>query len=156
MAKADALSRCMNLKKRIESDNKNVTLLKPEFFHVHALYQDHLLIEEQEKKLLSQIRLSKDHKDAVVRTVKELKQSGIKMIRSDKWTLEQGLVLYRGKVYILKNIKLQTEIIKLHHDSSVAGYSGQWKTLELILHNYWWLGITQKVNNYVSGCHKCQ
>ena len=32
MAKADALSRCMDLKKGIESDNKDITLLKPEFF----------------------------------------------------------------------------------------------------------------------------
>ena len=48
------------------------------------------------------------------------------------------------------------EIIKLHHNSPVAGHPGQWKTLELILHNYWWPGITQKVNDYVSGCDKCQ
>ena len=32
MAKTNALLRCMDLKKGIESDNKDVTLLKPEFF----------------------------------------------------------------------------------------------------------------------------
>ena len=48
------------------------------------------------------------------------------------------------------------EIIKLHHDSPVAGHPGQWRTLELISRNYWWPGITQKVNDYVSGCDKCQ
>ena len=105
---------------------------------------------------LSKIRSSKDHEDAVVKAVKEFKQSGTKTIRSDKWALEQGLVLYRGKVYISKDAKLRMEIIKLHHDSPVAGHSGQWKTLELISCNYWWLGITQKVNDYVSGCDKCQ
>ena len=31
------------------------------------------------------------------------------------------------------------------------GHPGQWKTLELISRNYWWPGITQKVNDYVSG-----
>ena len=55
-----------------------------------------------------------------------------------------------------KDTKLQTEIIKLHHDSPIAGHPGQWKTLELILCNYWWPGITQKVNDYVSGCDRCQ
>ena len=94
MAKANALSRCMDLKKGIESDNKDVTLLKPEFFRVHALHQGHLLIEGEEEKLLSKIRSSKDHEDAVVKAVEELKRSGTKMIRSDKWALEQGLVLY--------------------------------------------------------------
>ena len=133
MAKANALSRCTDLKKGIESDNKDATLLKPEFFQVHTLRQGHLLIEGEEEKLLSRIRSSKDHEDAVVKAVEELKQSGTKMIRSDEWTLEQGLVLYRGKVYVSKDTKLQMEIIKLHHDSPVAGHPRQWKTLELIL-----------------------
>ena len=48
------------------------------------------------------------------------------------------------------------EIIKLHHDSLVAGHPSQWKIPELISCNYWWPGITQKVNDYVSGCDKCQ
>ena len=106
--------------------------------------------------MLSRIRSSKDHEDAVVKAVEELKRSGTKTIRSDEWALEQGLVLYRGKVYVPKDTKCQTEIMKLHHDSRVAEHPGQWKTLELISHNYWWPGITQNVNDYVSGCDKCQ
>ena len=73
MAKADALLRHMDLKKGIESDNKDIMLLKPEFFRVRALCQGHLLIEGQEEKLLSKIRSSKDHEDAVVKAVEELK-----------------------------------------------------------------------------------
>ena len=73
MAKADALSRCADLKKGIESDNKDVTLLKPEFFCVCALCQGHLLIEGEEERLLSKIRSSRDHKDVVVKAVEELK-----------------------------------------------------------------------------------
>ena len=73
MAKADALLRCMNLKKGIESNNKDIMLLKLEFFCVCTLYQGHLLIEGQEEKLLSRIRSSKDHEDAVVKAVEELK-----------------------------------------------------------------------------------
>ena len=136
MAKANTLLRHTDLKKRIESNNKDVTLLKPEFFCVHALCQGHLLIEGEEEKLLSKIRLSRNHEDAVVKAVEELKRSGTKTIRSDEWALEQGLVLYREKVYVPKDTKLQMEIIKLHHDSLVAGHSSQWKTLELISCNY--------------------
>ena len=94
MAKADALLRHADLKKRIESDNKDVTLLKPEFFQVCTLCQGHLLIEGEEEKLLSRIRSSKDHEDAVVKAVEVPKRSGTKTIRSDEWALEQGLVLY--------------------------------------------------------------
>ena len=73
MVKANALSRHADLKKGIESDNKDVTLLKPAFFRVRTLCQGHLLIEGQEEKLLSKIRLSKDYEDAVVKAVEELK-----------------------------------------------------------------------------------
>ena len=59
-------------------------------------------------------------------------------------------------MYVPKNTKLRTEIIKLHHNSPVAGHPSQWKILKLILHNYWWPRITQKVNYYVSGCDKYQ
>ena len=42
----------------------------------------------------------------MVKAVEELKQSGTKTIRSDKWALEQGLVLYKEKVYVPKDTKL--------------------------------------------------
>jgi len=77
-------------------------------------------------------------------------------LRSEEWSKEQGLVLFRGKVYVPKNIKLRLEIIKLHHDTPVAGHLGQWKTLELVTCNYWWPGITMQVKNYVSECDRCQ
>ena len=73
MAKADALSRHTDLKKGIESNNKDIMLHKPEFFCVCTLCQGHLLIEGQEEKLLSKIRSSKDYEDAVVKAVEELK-----------------------------------------------------------------------------------
>jgi len=88
--------------------------------------------------------------------VEELKKLSIKQLQSEEWSEEQRLVLFRGKVYIPKNIKLRLEIIKLHHNTPVAGHPGQWKTLELITRNYWWPGITMQVKNYVSGCDCCQ
>jgi len=156
MGKADALSRRADHKKGVEHDNKNVTLLKPEFFKVHALRQGHLLIEGHEESILSKIRKSKDLDESVVKAVEELKKSSTKQLRSEEWSEEQGLVLFRGKVYVPKDIKLRLEIIKLHHDTPIAGHPDQWKTLELVTRNYWWPGITMQVKNYVSGCDRCQ
>ena len=96
--KADALSRRADHKKGTEHDNENVTLLKLEFFKVRALRQGHLLIEGEEEKLLSKIRKSKDLDEAVVKAVEELKRSSTKHLRSEEWSEEQGLVLFRGKV----------------------------------------------------------
>ena len=61
IAKANALSRHTDLKKGIDSDNKDITLLKSEFFCVCALHQDHLIIEGKEEKILGKIRSLKDH-----------------------------------------------------------------------------------------------
>jgi len=156
MGKADTLSRCTNHKEGIEHDNKNIVLLKSEFFKVRVLRQGHLLIEGHEESILTKIRKSKDLDESVVKAVEELKKLSTKQLWSEEWSEEQGLVLFRGKVYVPKDIKLRLEIIKLHHDTSVAGHPGQWKTLELVTRNYWWPGITMQVKNYVSGCDRCQ
>jgi len=125
IGKADVLSRHTDHKEGIEHDNENVVLLKPEFFKVRALCQGHLLIEGHEESILTKIRKSKDLDESVVKAVEELKKSSTKQLRSEEWSEEQGLVLFRGKVYIPKNIKLRLEIIKLHHNTPVAGHPGQ-------------------------------
>jgi len=132
MGKAVALSRRTDHKEGIEHDNEDVVLLKPEYFKVHALHQGHLLIEGHEESTLAKIRKSKDLDESVVKAVEELKKSSTRQLQSEEWSEEQGLMLFRGKVYVPKDIKLRLEIIKLHHDTPVAGHPGQWKTLELI------------------------
>jgi len=59
-------------------------------------------------------------------------------------------------VYILKDVELRAEVIQLHHDVLAVGYKGQWKTVELVTRNYWWLGITRDMERYVEECDLCQ
>jgi len=61
-------------------------------------------------------------------------------------------VLKEGKVYVPKEEKLRGEIIRLHHDMPAVGHGGRWKTVELVMRNYWWLGVTRDVGKYVEGC----
>src|SRR5258708_38925925 len=56
--------------------------------------------------------------------------------------------MYRGCVYVPKDPQL-------HHGSVMTGHPGQWKTLELVSHNYWWPGISCYVASYVAGCDVC-
>ena len=65
-------------------------------------------------------------------------------------------MLKEGKVYILKKEELRTEIIQLHHDVPAVGHGERWKTVELVMRNYWWLGVTRDVGRYVEGCDLCQ
>ena len=74
MGKADALSRRMDHKERIEHDNKDVILLKLEYFKVCMLYQGHLLIEGHKESKLAKIKKSKDLDKSAVKAVEELKK----------------------------------------------------------------------------------
>jgi len=61
-------------------------------------------------------------------------------------------VLKEGKVYVPKDEELKVEIIRLHHDVPAAGHGGRWKTVELVMRNYWWPGVTRDVGKYIEGC----
>jgi len=54
-----------------------------------------------------------------------MKQAGIKILRNKKWCQEDSLMLKEGKVYVPKDEKLRTEVIRLHHDMLVKGHGGQ-------------------------------
>jgi len=43
----------------------------------------------------------------------------------------------KGKVYVPKDNRLRAEIIRLHYSMLVGGHEGQWKTVELVICNFW-------------------
>ena len=65
-------------------------------------------------------------------------------------------MLKEGKVYVPKDKELRAEVIQLHHDVLAVGHGGRWKTVELVMRNYWWPGMTRDVGRYVEGCDLCQ
>ena len=60
------------------------------------------------------------------------------------------------RVYVPKDKKLRVEIIWLYYDTPIVGHGKQWKTVELVTRNYWWLGVTKEVKQYIEGCDQCQ
>ena len=59
------------------------------------------------------------------------------------------------RIYIPEG-ELREEIIRLHHNTTVGGHRGRWKTAELVTRNYWWPEVTKKVGRYVDECDTCQ
>src|SRR5260221_6744289 len=57
--------------------------------------------------------------------------------------------------YVPRDPQLHHDIVYAHHNSVVTGHPGQWKMLELVSHNYWWLGISHYVASYIAGCDAC-
>ena len=152
MGKADGLSRRPDWRKGVEKDNEDRTLVKAEWLRKAGI--EEVLIEGVD--LLKKVKESKTKDNKVVKAVEEMKRAGVKMLRDKEWREEDGLMLKEGKVYVPKDGKLRTEIIRLHHDTLVGEHRGQWKTVELVTRNFWWPGVTKEVKRYVEGCDLCQ
>lgn len=98
--------------------------------------------------------------DEVTKNYQNLLKSGPREFSKSlqEWNYENGLLLYRGKVYIPRSTDehLRGRIVQIHHDLPSAGHPGRWKTYELVSRNYWWPSMSIFVKNYVTGCDICQ
>jgi len=148
MGKADGLSRRPDWQNRVERDNENQKLVKPEWIR-----KAETIIEEENLK--ERIRKAQEGDEKVVKAVEELKKAGIKILKDEEWEVEDGIVIKEGRIYVPKG-DLRREIIQLYHDTLVGGHRGRWKMMELIGRNYWWPGITKEMGRYVDGCDTCQ
>jgi hypothetical protein len=156
MLRTDPLSRRPDHEEGVIADNRDQTLLKPEFFALKAITPQHqATINDTE--LLDKIKKALE-KDKITINYRSLLKSGPREFGKPlaEWNFENGLLLHRGKVYVPKLHELRMELIKLHHDTLLAGHPGRWKTLELISRNYWWPGMSIDVKKYVLGCDTCQ
>ena len=106
--------------------------------------------------MLEKIKKAKSKDEDIVRIVEEMKNAKIKELHRNKWKMEGELILKEGKVYIPKDEELRAAVIQLHHDVLAAGYGGRWKTIELVMRNYWWPGVTRDVGKYVEKYDLCQ
>ena len=74
-----------------------------------------------------------------------MKKTEVKEIREKEWQIEGELVLKKEKVYMLKDKELRVKIIQLYYNVLVAEYRGKWKTMKLVIRNYWWPEVTKDV-----------
>ena len=158
MLTADPLSRRPDHEEGVNSDNADQILLKPQYFAISAIENSHDS-PINDDKILREVKVAL-MTDEITHNYQELLKSGPREFKKslEEWNFENGLLLYRGKVYIPKdpNMELRHQIIQMHHDLPMAGHPGRWKTYELISRNYWWPGLTNDVKKYVSGCNICQ
>ena len=95
--------------------------------------------------LLEKVKQLKIKDNEVVKVVEEMKQAGVKMLRDKEWREVDSIMYKEGKVYVPKDNTLKTEIIRLYHNTPVGEHGGQWKTVELVTRNFWWLGVMKEV-----------
>jgi hypothetical protein len=157
MGKPDALSRRADHGSG-SNDNSDMILLSPELFRIHALAG--LNVVGEERGILKDIRRSlrdEDLEESVAKAAKNLRNDRTReTVRSSEWAELDGLLTFRGKIYVPKDRDLRRRIVSQHHDTRIAGHAGHWKTLELISRNYWWPQMSRFVRLYVGTCDLCQ
>ena len=137
MGKPDTLSQRLDHGNRA-SDNEDVVFLWLELLAIWAL--EGVQLEGPEKDILREIcqgNQKGNQEEPVAKMARELQQALGKIVRSTEWLEDEGVLWFRGKIYVLWNADLQRWVVSLYYDMKVAGHSGHWKTLELVSRNYW-------------------
>ena len=135
MGKADSLSRRPDWEVGVARDNEDETLVKSKWLEARRTERVKVIVEGVD--LLKKVRKSKVKDNGVVKAVEEMKQAGVKMQRDEEWREENSIMYKEGKMYIPKDNILRAEIIRLHYNTPVGGYRGQWKIVELVTQNFW-------------------
>jgi Integrase zinc binding domain len=151
MVQSDTLSRQPNYgtDKRMEEEDK-------------VVLPDNLFINLLDTELQEQILNEKELNLDVKNTLETLMEEGPTNLKNNlqDWKIEEidrwRTIFFKGKNYILKDLELRGDIVKMYHDHKTAGHPGQLETYNGIRQNYWWPGLLMFVKNYVQGCSICQ
>jgi hypothetical protein len=71
-------------------------------------------------------------------------------------TYKNGLLLYKGRLYLGENCTLKQKVLALLHDSPLGGHSGYLKTYQRAKKDWFWKGMKQDIKTYVKECDICQ
>ena len=154
--KADALSRRTDHLEGM-ADNEERTLLNTKYFTIRAT-RPIAITAQGDTSLRTRIKNAQNYDTEVSSAIETILKNGPRSITKglNEWNLENGIILFRGHVYVPKDDNLRRDIVKLHHDHIATGHPGRLKTLELVAREYWWPGMSTFVRDYVDGCATCQ
>ena len=154
MKKVNSLSRRLDQKIEVKRDNENEILVWPKWLEVKRIEKVEVIIERVD--LLEKVRQSKVKDNKVVKIVKKMKWTGVKMLQDEEQKKVDGIIYKERKIYISKNDTLRAEIIKLHYNTLVKRYERQQKTVELVTRNFQQPEVTKKVKQYIKKYNFCQ
>ena len=92
------------------------------------------------------------HEDSRSREILQLFHQGKTV---EDWELKEGILWFKGKIFVPKNEDIRKLVVESQHDAPAAGHPGQFRTLELVSRNYWWPSMCKFINSYVSHCKIC-
>jgi transposase InsO family protein len=141
MGKADALSRREDHSIGIDKDNTGILVIPPDRI-----------------RSVTEVRIATDA-DIIIDTIKDilydLKEPDLIPLRKQYVLKDRIFYDENGKIYVPEDQALRLDILKLYHDTPIAGHPGREKTLELVQRSYTWPGMSTFVKEYTNRCERC-
>lgn len=78
-----------------------------------------------------------------------LMQLAVHSSNDNGYTLEEGVIRYKGRLWVANNSALQTKIIAAFHSSPVGGHSGNQATYHRVKKKIHWKGLKIHVEDFV-------
>jgi hypothetical protein len=130
---ADPLSRPAHFQVTNAEDNWDQLVLNPSRFITLAT-----TTFTKPPKLKQKIRDCSNRKVKVAQALEVLRKKGpCKLVNNFfEWKELNGLLYYKGKLYIPNNKELRAKIIKTCHDTPITGHPSKHRMLELVLCHY--------------------
>jgi len=78
-----------------------------------------------EQKILSDIRKGNqngDQEEPIAKAARELRRSANGTVHSLEWSNIDGLLRFRGKIYVPQSLDLCRQIVTLCHNTHIIGY----------------------------------
>ncbi|QRW23266.1 Retrotransposable element Tf2 protein [Rhizoctonia solani] len=112
------------------------------------------------KELQCQIKASLDQDESLEEILQFLQNESkappsIKRAFKD-YEMEAGLLFYQGRIVVPDVGTLRTDLLRIFHNSPLAGHPGRQRTLELVSRTYYWPGIRANTYWHVDSCEICQ
>uniref|UniRef100_A0A0W0FUN7 Reverse transcriptase-rnase h-integrase n=1 Tax=Moniliophthora roreri TaxID=221103 RepID=A0A0W0FUN7_MONRR len=147
MVQSDALSRRDDHVQGEDTDNEDVILLL-----------EHLFINVVDVELQDKLKDRLGSDDFHKMALEALMTTGLLLIKSalSDWEINDSLIRYKGRVYVLDDVVLQRKITWTIHKGQPFGHPGQFGMLDLIQRDYWWPGMVKFVKSFIDRCTVCQ
>lgn len=72
------------------------------------------------------------------------------------YKLQEGVLLYKGRLVIPYNPGIKLKLLKYLHDDPTAGHGGLLKTLHKAYKDFFWPGMKKDIGSYIQSCTVCQ
>ncbi|GMI81659.1 hypothetical protein HRI_001835200 [Hibiscus trionum] len=102
--------------------------------------------------IVDDIRVATENDPEMSRLKEQLSQGN----EQPGYVIQDGLILYKGRIVVPKESALRAMLLREFHSSVVGGHAGIQRTLNRLSTNFYWKGLRKEVQQFVGNCQVCQ